>query len=1085
MNNFMKKSVAAGAAVIVLLGAVLSVAHATTITGTPTVINNSSPGAQISWTTDLASDSQVNYGLSPTNLSNFSASRCDQGGMILAHCINLTGLTSGTLYYYKVMSYASGQGMAESPVYSFTSLGSEGGGGSSVPDAPTGFTYSTPTSTSIPLSWNASPNADKYNIYREVAGSASWSFVYQVVGATSYTDSGLTPATTYNYHIDACLSGSGCSASYAYLYNVTTAAAPDVTAPSAPTNFSAVPYSSTESRLTWGTSIDNVGVTGYKIFRNNALITTTPSDTSAYSDGPLASGTSYSYFIKAIDAAGNESANAYATVMMPVIATIPLAPTNVHIASGATAISLQWTDNATNEDKWNIERKLSAGTEYVLLTQILSANITAYTDTSASNGVLYDYRVQACLSGVGCSEYTTVSGVSFGSAQSADTESPTAPTTISATALSSSQVSVSWSGATDNVGVMGYKIYRNGTYYIGLTNTTYTDSNVTPDTLYTYAIKAVDAAGNVSPAGVTQEVRTPAAGVTATSTPPATTDTILPTAPYEFSQVSSSTSISFTFAGASDNVGVVAYKIFRNGAFLKTVYDPYCTDVGLVPNTTYSYYVKAVDAAGNESLPTQTISVTTLTAFIAPTLATTQTATTTITAPLIATSTTSAMLAKVLVSVRVESGASFCDGLIGKTKMTFTAIPSTGAYFKIVRNSTDATNKVPGIYDLPNGTYRWEGIANPGFMFDHIASDSFVLSKSCETAVTTATPPPPATVTETNTTNLIISSPSVMEPVAVVVTEEQFANYCDDPLHRTECQTYAAEKIITRSAQTVVETPSVSGGTVLNQEAPVVNEEVTQVLAQRIGARMFQDTDSDGITDYDEVNIYYTDPKRHDTNDDGVNDGDQLLSGTDPLAEKTLSLSTSTPTPIATSTRIVSTSASSNAIAYENPKLAGEKKPFLLTVNNVERKVKEDPDTLSTSTTLVLSGTALPNSFVTLYIFSDPIVVRVKADSSGAWIYTLDQELPDGSHEVVSAITDTGGRILAKSEAAPFVKTAAAVSFGATELLPTQSAPSFFSGTYFYLLIGLFVALLLVAFVVVGMMVKQKTVREGDGGMAL
>lgn len=1026
-------------------------------------------------------------------------------------------VTSGAVYDYRVQACIP-QGCS---IYSDLTNVNITTTTTTVPAPPTNFSYSTPTSTTVPLYWTASANADKYNIYREVAGSMSWVTVAQVTTGTTYTDTGLAPATSYNYRIEACLSGTGCSTTFAYLNNVTTASlSTTTTAPSAPANLAGY-YLSSGSQFTSGAGVKLTwlsvsGADQYQIFSRpqggNWLLESTLYNSSANTGQVITDNKagSYDFKVQACNAAAqlcsgdsnivsitipsssatggtgtttassvtlvsssvfknpltagetqtvkatinstanlsnlivdlrifnsnnvmitsrrfegvNLSAGSSMTFQYDYVSTstlypgtyavrlgvwdsvwsiiyfentiqlfsviapatqatiVPLAPTNLRLVSGVTnGVSLAWTDNATNEEKFRIERKLSSGTTYEFLTYV-SPNITTYTDGSAIQGALYDYRTQAC-SVAGCSAFATLSNVLFGTVQPvSDSQRPVAPMDMSAMALSSNRIEVRWSGATDNVGVAGYRIFRDGRYVVATTGVSYLDSNVTPDTLYTYAVQAVDAAGNESLTSTSRSVRTPPISSTATTT---------------------------------------------NS-------DP------LVASST-----------------TRTMTTTTTTA------------------------------SKALVSVRVEPGVSFCEGSVGKTKMTFTAIPSAGAYFKIVRNNIEIMDKSSGTYELPNGIYSWQAIANSDYAFDHITSDKFVLDKQCAAAVvptgTSPTQPLPTTaVTEINTPNLVISSPAVGEPVAAIATEEQYTNYCDDPLHRTECQTYAAKKIITSPTQTGETAPSAVGGATITEETPIVSEEVTQVLAQRLGVRMFQDTDSDGITDYDEVNIYYTDPKRSDTNGDGASDGDQLLSGTDPLADKSLSLSISTQAPTATSTRIVSPGASSNAIAYENPKLAGEKKPFLLAVKNVESVTKEDPDTSATSTALVLTGTALPNSFVTLYIFSDPIVVRVKADSSGAWVYTLDAELPDGTHEVVSAITDTGGRILAKSEAAPFVKTAAAVSFGATELLPSQSAPSFFSGTYFYLLVALLVALLLVAFTVVGMMVKQKNVREGGGG---
>jgi hypothetical protein len=77
----------------------------------------------------------------------------------------------------------------------------------------------------------------------------------------------------------------------------------------------------------------------------------------------------------------------------------------------------------------------------------------------------------------------------------------------------------------------------------------------------------------------------------------------------------------------------------------------------------------------------------------------------------------------------------------------------------------------------------------------------------------------------------------------------------------------------------------------------------------------------------------------------------------------------------------------------------------------------------------VFSGTALPNSFVTVYIFSTPIVVTVKTDGEGKWQYVHDKELPDGSHELYVAIVNNEGRIVARSPSVPFIKTAEAIEF--------------------------------------------------------
>ena len=73
-------------------------------------VNIIGSGAQITWMTDIPADSTVYYGTSTGSVTNYSSSRCDGGGSVTAHCVNLTGLSPSTLYYYKAFSYATGQG---------------------------------------------------------------------------------------------------------------------------------------------------------------------------------------------------------------------------------------------------------------------------------------------------------------------------------------------------------------------------------------------------------------------------------------------------------------------------------------------------------------------------------------------------------------------------------------------------------------------------------------------------------------------------------------------------------------------------------------------------------------------------------------------------------------------------------------------------------------------------------------------------------------------------------------------------------------------------------------------------------------
>jgi predicted secreted protein len=97
-----------------------------------------------------------------------------------------------------------------------------------------------------------------------------------------------------------------------------------------------------------------------------------------------------------------------------------------------------------------------------------------------------------------------VSGVTSGGQDTSlpqgvnDNLTPSIPTGLSATAVSSSQIDLSWTASKDNVGVSGYKIYRDGTYLKSITTTSTSDTGISPSPQYCYTISAYDAAGNES-----------------------------------------------------------------------------------------------------------------------------------------------------------------------------------------------------------------------------------------------------------------------------------------------------------------------------------------------------------------------------------------------------------------------------------------------------------------------------------------------------------------------------------------------------------------------------------------------------------
>jgi uncharacterized protein YjdB len=100
-----------------------------------------------------------------------------------------------------------------------------------------------------------------------------------------------------------------------------------------------------------------------------------------------------------------------------------------------------------------------------------------------------------------------------------DATPPSTPQNLAAVAVSPTQVNLSWSASTDNVGVTGYRVFRNGTQVGTPTVPAFQDGNLTPSTTYSYTVAAVDATGNVSPQSAAVSVTTPGTGGIGTALP--------------------------------------------------------------------------------------------------------------------------------------------------------------------------------------------------------------------------------------------------------------------------------------------------------------------------------------------------------------------------------------------------------------------------------------------------------------------------------------------------------------------------------------------------------------------------------------
>ena len=191
-----------------------------------------------------------------------------------------------------------------------------------------------------------------------------------------------------------------------------------------------------------------------------------------------------------------------------------------------------------------------------------------------------------------------------------DIQAPTTPTNLTASAISSSQINLSWNASTDNVGVTGYRVYRGGTQIASPSTTSYSDTGLSPSTTYSYTVAAVDGAGNISSQSTSAEATTQA---------PPPPDTQAPSAPTNLSATAiSSSQINLSWSASTDNVGVTGYRVERCTGATCTTFAQISTpttnsynDTGLTANTTYRYQVRATDAANNLSLYSSIASATT------------------------------------------------------------------------------------------------------------------------------------------------------------------------------------------------------------------------------------------------------------------------------------------------------------------------------------------------------------------------------------------------------------------------------------------------------------------------------------------
>ncbi len=232
------------------------------------------------------------------------------------------------------------------------------------------------------------------------------------------------------------------------------------------------------------------------------------------------------------------------------------------------------------------------------------AAVGAYISGSgAIYGTLYDAGENGGLGGKGTfvisdapSEHAWKDAVA--GSGSGDTQPPSVPTGLTGNAVSGSEVDLSWAASTDNVGVTGYNVYRNGDMVGTSVVASYKDKALTANTAYEFSVSAYDAAGNVS-------ARSDSVSVT-------TLEADGPTVPTGLAgNAVSGSEVDLSWNASTDNVGVTGYDVYRNGNMAGTSVAPSFKEKGLTAKTAYEFSVSAYDAAGNVSARSDSVRVST------------------------------------------------------------------------------------------------------------------------------------------------------------------------------------------------------------------------------------------------------------------------------------------------------------------------------------------------------------------------------------------------------------------------------------------------------------------------------------------
>lgn len=262
-------------------------------------------------------------------------------------------------------------------------------------------------------------------------------------------------------------------------------------APAAPSGLTAAAVSGSQINLAWTDNSSNE--TGFRVERSTngatfAQIATVGAGVRTYSNTGLSAGTLYYYRVRAYNTGGS---SAYSNVSSATTLTPPAAPTNLAaVVNSSSQITLTWTDNANNETGYRVQRSTD-GVNFTIIAT-LPAGAVSYINTGLSGSTTYYYRVLAYSAG-GQSAYASASATTLPGR-------PAAPSSLKATAVSRTEIRLTWNDNSGNETSFLIERLSNGAYGTLATvpagTVAYSDTGLTAGFTYAYRVKARNSYGD-------------------------------------------------------------------------------------------------------------------------------------------------------------------------------------------------------------------------------------------------------------------------------------------------------------------------------------------------------------------------------------------------------------------------------------------------------------------------------------------------------------------------------------------------------------------------------------------------------------